>query len=123
MVDELITEFHRDLSPLVSVKKACELLGRVRSSHYRRRKPVVHTEPVPRPTPPNALSDEERSSVLALLCEHDHVDSSVAQIYAETLDEGTYLCSQSTMHRILRAKGAGKDRRRQRTTRPRSARS
>ena len=115
MVDELITEFHRDLSPLVSVKKACELLGRVRSSHYRRRKPVVHTEPVPRPTPPNALSDEERSSVLALLCEHDHVDSSVAQIYAETLDEGTYLCSQSTMHRILRAKGAGKDRRRQRT--------
>jgi putative transposase len=51
----------------------------------------------------------ERAQVLALLCEDRHVDSSVAQVYAETLDEGTYPCSQSTMLRILRANRAAKD--------------
>ncbi len=44
-----------------------------------------------------------------------HVDSSGAQVYAETLDEGTYLASRSTMRRILRDNKATKDRRRQRT--------
>ena len=107
--------FHEELRPLVGVKKACALLGRVRSSYYRKKKPVVAREPVARLSPPNALSDAERAQVLALLCEDQHVDSSVAQVYAETLDEGTYLCSQSTMLRILRASRATKDRRRQRT--------
>jgi putative transposase len=97
------------------VKRACELLGRVRSSYYRARKPKAPAVPVPRPSPPNALSDAEREVVLALLCWDEHVDSAVAQVYAETLDEGTYLCSQSTMLRILRANRATKDRRRQRT--------
>ena len=31
------------------------------------------------------------------------------------LDEGTYLCSQATMHRLLREAGENRDRRRQRT--------
>ncbi len=107
--------FHEELRVVVGVKKACALLGRVRSSYYRKKKPVVAKEPTPRPAPPNALSDAERAQVLALLCEDQHVDSSVAQVYAETLDDGTYLCSQSTMLRILRANKATKDRRRQRT--------
>ena len=110
-----MTAFHDELRPLVGVKKACTLLGRVRSSYYGARRPVVAKELVPRASPPNALSDAERAAVLALLCQDDHVDSSVAQVYAETLDEGTYLCSQSTMLRILRANRATKDRRRQRT--------
>ncbi|MHB1210129.1 MAG: IS3 family transposase [Acidimicrobiales bacterium] len=114
-MDELITAFHEELRPLVGVKKACALLGRVRSSYYRVKKPVVAKGPTPRASPPNALSEAERAQVLALLCEDDHVDSSVAQVYAETLDEGIYLCSQSTMLRILRANKATKDRRRQRT--------
>ena len=107
--------FHEELRPLVGVKKACYLLGRVRSTYYRVKKPAVAKEPIPRLSPPNALSETERARVLALLCEDLHVDSSVAQVYAETLDEGTYLCSQSTMLRILRATRATKDRRRQRT--------
>ena len=36
-------------------------------------------------------------------------------MWATLLDEGVYLCSQSTMHRILRAKGASGERRRQAT--------
>ncbi|MHB8334796.1 MAG: hypothetical protein ACYDEH_07885 [Acidimicrobiales bacterium] len=91
------------------------MLGRVPSSYYRKKKPVVAKEPTPRPAPPNALSEAERARVLALLCEDQHVDSSVAQVHAETLDDGTHLCSQSTMLRILRANKATKDRRRQRT--------
>ncbi|MBK6954500.1 MAG: transposase family protein [Actinomycetales bacterium] len=43
------------------------------------------------------------------------VDKSVAQTWATLLDEGTYLCSMSTMHRILRAHGAGGERRAQAT--------
>jgi len=39
----------------------------------------------------------------------------VAQVWAMLLDEGTYLASQSTMHRILRELGENRDRRRQRT--------
>lgn len=107
--------FHEELRPLVGVKRACALLGRVRSSYYRKRKPRVLKEPVVRPSPPNALSESERAAVLALLCDDQHVDSSVAQVYAETLDAGTYLASQSTMLRILREHKATKDRRRQRT--------
>ena len=110
-----MSAFHEELRPLVGVKRACALLGRVRSSYYRLKKPVVQKEPTPRRSPPNALSGAERAEVLALLCADHHVDSSVAQVYAETLDEGTYLCSQSTMLRILRATRATKDRRRQRT--------
>jgi putative transposase len=37
----------------------------------------------------------------------------VAQAWATLLDEGTYLCSMSTMHRILRRNGAAGERRRQ----------
>ena len=39
------------------------------------------------------------------------VDKSVAQAWATLLDEGTYLCSMATMHRILReSKQAGERR-------------
>lgn len=42
-------------------------------------------------------------------------DKSVAQTWATLLDEGTYLCSMSTMHRLLRCPGAAGERRRQAT--------
>ena len=115
MVDELVGVVHEELRPLVGVTKACALLGRVRSSYYRTMKPAVTKESPRRPVPPNALSESERAQVLALLCDDQHVDSSVAQVYAETLDAGTYLCSQSTMLRILRANTSTTDRRGQRS--------
>lgn len=45
----------------------------------------------------------------------EHTDLAVAQVWSRTLDEGRYLCSQSTMHRLLRANGENGERRRQRT--------
>jgi putative transposase len=53
--------------------------------------------------------------VLDLLHSPEHCDLAVAQVWSRVLDEGMYLCSQSTMHRLLRANGESKDRRRQRT--------
>ena len=50
-----------------------------------------------------------------LLHQPDHADLAVAQVWSRTLDDGTYLCSQSTMHRLLRANGESGERRRQRT--------
>ena len=77
----------RRAGPLVGVKKACALLGRVRSSYYPE-KARGGEGTSPRLSPTNALSDVERAQVLALLCEDQHVDSSVVQVYAETFDEG-----------------------------------
>lgn len=105
------------LAPLVGgTKRACDLLGRARAGHYRAiartASPPVDRVPAPRPTPPNALSPAEREEVLATLTSEAFADKSVAQTWAVLLDEGTYLCSMSTMHRILREHGSAGERRR-----------
>ena len=111
-----MAEHHVALSEQIGVQRSCALLGLPRATHYRRRSPViVNRPPAPRPTPPNALSAEERQAVLDLVHEPEHCDLAVAQIWTRALDEGNYLCSQSTMHRILRAYGESRDRRDQRT--------
>ena len=69
----------------------------------------------PRPAPANRLGDDERAAVLAVLISERFVDKAVAQTWAILLDEGTYLCSQSTMHRILREQGMNRERRRHAT--------
>ena len=107
-----------ELAELTSVKKACQLLGRPRGSHYRAQQPPQVREPRPRPTPPNALTTAEQKQVLEVLTSERFCDKSVAQIWAALLDEGTYLCSMSTMHRLLRAHGAAGERRRQATHPP-----
>jgi putative transposase len=104
-----------ELAEQVGVTAACALLGRPRGSHYRAKTPRPARQPAPRPTPPNALTDAERADVLAVLTSDRFADKSVAQTWATLLDEGVYLCSMSTMHRILRANCAAGERRRQAT--------
>ena len=119
-----------ELAVVTSVAAACALLGRSRASHYRAHREAERRaglpfgpEPAPirpaRPTPPNALSDTERVRVLEVLTEPRFADKAVAQAWAVLLDEGTYLCSMSTMHRILRANTMAGERRRQATHPPR----
>jgi putative transposase len=50
---------------------------------------------------PRALTIQERNAVLAHLNGPRFVDLSPGETYATLLDEGTYLCSQRTMYRIL----------------------
>jgi putative transposase len=61
---------------------------------------------------PRQLSQAERDTVLALLYSDRFADLAVPQVFAQLLDEGRYLCSESTMYRLLRANAEVKERRR-----------
>jgi len=80
-----------DLAPDVGVTDACEALGVSRATFYRRRAPLTGQQQ-PRPTR----------------------DCSPAEVVATLLDDGTYLCSERTMYRILASKAAVRERRAQR---------
>jgi len=112
-----------ELEPLLGTKGACEAVGRPRASHYRRDRGPLHGPPAPRPTPANALTQPERDAVRAVLVSERFVDRAPAQAWATLLDEGSYLASESTMYRLLRADapdGEVQERRRQATHPPRA---
>jgi putative transposase len=89
----------------VSTRQAASLTGLVRSTASRRRTaasaltPAVCTEPAVEPA--NKLTDAERRRVLEVLTSDRFVDLAPLQIYVQLLDEGVYLCSVSTMYRVL----------------------
>ena len=92
-----------ELQPLVGTAAACRGSGRSRATHYRRLAPAVLGPPVPRQRPHNALSEEETAELLAVLRSERFCDLAPAQVWAMLLDEGRYLCSISTMYRVLRS--------------------
>jgi len=111
MTDQAITE----LKPLVGVKAACAAVGRCRATHYRwHRTSPPPAKPVRKPTPqPRALTAAERAEILTVLHDERFVDLAPAEVHAILLDEGTYLCSESTMYRLLRHEhGSVQERRR-----------
>jgi len=57
------------------------------------------------------LTDIEEQRVLDTLTNNRFLDESVPEIYATILDEGTYLCSQRTMYRVLERHQAVRERR------------
>jgi putative transposase len=71
------------------------------------------TTPAPRRLSPRALSHGERRRVLDLLHSERFMDQAPAAIYATLLDGAEYLCSVSTMYRILRSQDEVRERRRQ----------
>jgi putative transposase len=88
--------------PGVPLKCACTALGLARATLYRHAKPQA-SRPAPRPRRnPRRLADAERQAVLAVLHEERFIDQPPAQVAAPLLDEGQYLCSIRTMHRLLR---------------------
>ncbi|MGH9226873.1 MAG: IS3 family transposase, partial [Acidimicrobiales bacterium] len=86
-----------------------------RATRYRRRRPPVAGPRPPRPEPANKLSEQERQRILALLRSEQYCDLAPAQVWARLLDDGVYLCSISTMYRLLAVAGENRERRRQRT--------
>ena len=84
-----------EAAPRVGVAAACAATGLPRASFYRGRRPVVGRRP--RPSPPRALSQGERTAVVSALHEPRFLDWAPAQVYAQLLDEGRYLCSIRTM--------------------------
>src|SRR4051794_15943516 len=61
------------------------------------------------------LTEAERQHVLTVLRSPEYCDLAPAQVWARLLDDGIYLCSISTMYRLLAVVGENRERRRQRT--------
>jgi putative transposase len=106
------------LAPQIGTRAACRASGVAQASWYRRHR----TSPAPAPRPlaahrdrvqPRALSAAERAAILTALHADRFADLAPAEVWAILLDEGTYLGSLSTFHRLLRQAGESRERRAQ----------
>jgi putative transposase len=99
----------------VTTRTAAALTGIPRATATRARTatPAI-VDPQRQPTiePANKLSLAERTRVLEVLNSDEFVDQPPLQVYALLLERGEYLCSVSTMYRILAEAGQVKERRR-----------
>ncbi len=103
-----------ELAQKITTKRACAVLGYPRSSYYRSPlKKKGGGEKRRYPKSPRALSAPEQEDVLDRLNSERFADCSPRQMYGDLLDEGEYLCSVSTMYRILRANDEVRERRNQ----------
>jgi len=96
----------------VTTRDAAGLTGVARATAGRATSSTSASRPSPRSVPANRLSAAERAEVLDVLNSAEFVDCTPLQIYAVLLDRGRYLCSVSSMYRILAAHAQVKDRRR-----------
>jgi len=108
------------LAPRIGIRAACRAAGVPQASWYRRhRASPAPPRPVPVPhrdrAQPRALAPAERRAILDVLHSARFADLAPAEVWAILLDEGTYLGSQSTFYRLLRAAGETRERRRQAT--------
>lgn len=111
----MIDDHFDGLARVTCTRRAGGLLGRSRATHYRHRRGPVLGPPAPRPAPANSLSEAERQQVLTVLRSEEFCDLAPAQVWARLLDDGIWLCSISTMYRLLAVAGENRERRRQRT--------
>lgn len=104
-----------ELSAEIGVSAACRVLELPRSSLYRRRQPTANRPVLVDSAPvwPSALAPSERQTVLEVLHSPRFVDKAPAEVCAQLLDEGVYLCSERTMYRLLGAEKEVRERRNQ----------
>jgi putative transposase len=109
------------LTGILGRVQACQAVGISRATWYRHHR-ISPAPPKPvreRGPHPKALTEAERAAVVEVLNSERFCDMAPAAVYATLLDEGTYLCSESTMYRILRERGEVRERRRQASHPPR----
>jgi putative transposase len=87
-------------APQLGVLATCAAFGVALATYYRHRAPMLGPRPARR-SPPRRLADAERRVVLDVLHEPRFVDLAPAQVFAALLEQGRYLCSVRTMHRVL----------------------
>ncbi len=96
---------------------ACRALGLNRGTVYQWQKITVVKAPsrsrkdCPQP---RALSEAECQNVIDTLCSEQYHDQPPHEVYYQLLELGRYLCSVSTMHRLLRDMSCAGERRQQR---------
>lgn len=105
-------------SQSIPLQAACNALGLNRSSVYARRRratedsaPRVSRKHAPQP---RALAPQERQHVHDVLTSAEFCNQPPVEVYHALLERGEYLCSISTMHRILREHAENGERRDQR---------
>ena len=102
-------------------RTACDILTLNRNTVRRHRRRAAFCGP-PRPprssrqqvAQPSALSNAERNEVEQQLSSEAYCNQPPVQVYHSLLEQGVYLCSISTMHRILRVNKLSGERRKQR---------
>ena len=82
----------------ITTRAAAALTGLSRATAGRKPATPVRATRV---VPANRLSSVERAEVVKVLDSPRFVDQPPLQVYAQLLDEDTYLCSVSSMYRIL----------------------
>jgi putative transposase len=100
----------QDVGPRLGVAPTCRALGLARGTYYRGQQPKAERKVR---TSPRALSPQEQAAVLEVLHAPRFVDLAPAEVFATLLDEGSYLCSERTMYRILAANQEVRERREQ----------
>jgi putative transposase len=97
-----------DRPDVLTIAEACASVELPRATYYRARSTAgvgagrrSHRR----------LTDPERQRVLETLISERFRDQSVRQVWAQLLDEGTYLCSVRTMYRVLAENRAVRERR------------
>jgi transposase InsO family protein len=116
MIAERITQAQRKGARL---KAACELAGiDVRTLQRWKREGLEHGDRRPhavRPAPAHALSAHERERIVQIANEPRFAELPPARIVPMLADEGTYIASESSFSRVLRAQGQVRHRGRSKT--------
>jgi putative transposase len=125
------------IAPEIGAAPACRRLGASRATYYRRlarssrdadrKEALAALDPSMKSSPDReemalarsacrvpgrALAAAERQALLDALPSERFADRSPAEVYATLLDEGVYLGSIRTMHRLLKREGESRERRR-----------
>lgn len=113
---KLVLEHRPERLPLAT---ACRTLSLNRSSVYARRRRALDDQSARRrcrthTVQPRALSEPEREAVIELMQSEQYCDQPPVQVYQSLLEQQRYLCSISTMHRLLRSRKQNGERRNQR---------
>ena len=95
----------------LGVLATCAAFNVAVATYYRHRAPMHGPRRLQSST--RKLTDDERRSVMVTLHEPRFVDQSPAEVFATLLEEGRYLCSLRTMHRILAENAESRERRNQ----------
>jgi len=99
-----------DRPGVLTVSEACATVDLPRPTYYRARS-TPEASARPAAGSHRRLTDHERQKVLETLISERFRDQPPREIWAQLLDEGTYLCSVRTMYRVLKENQAVRERR------------
>lgn len=109
------------LPTLISQRMACDALNINRNTLRRKYQQSHFCGPLKPPVrdrkdspQPRALTEAERDQVKTVLSSDIYCNQPPMQVYHDLLQQGQYLCSISTMHRVLREDNSQGERRAQR---------